>query len=129
MSPVQRATLKLHHAGISLLLFTLLACPIIVTAQEAPVESAPDGVSTKTSYIPLRIKVVVKNGSSFRKMLSAYDNICKRHLLISKRFQAWGSEKVDACTNNKGLANITVDRLGLGKKHFRQIKRMAVIQY
>ncbi len=129
MNPAHRAALKLHGTRIILLLFALLGCPAIATAQQAPTESVPDSDAAKTAYIPVRIKVIIKNGSSFRKMLTVYDNNCRRHLLTSKRFKAWGSETVTACTNNKGLANISVDRLGLGKKHFRQIKRLAVIQY
>ncbi len=119
----------IYQATAILLLLALLGSPIVVAAQEVPTEPSPEGGAANSSYVPLRIKVVVKNGSSFRKMLTVYDNNCRRHLLISKRFQAWGSETVTACTNDKGLANITVDRLGLAKKQFRQVKRMATIRY
>lgn len=77
-----------------------------------------------------RIALVIKNGSSFKATLTVYDNICRRHLIFAKQYQAWAKETVKACAGAGGHADITVSRaFGSRKKRFGEVAENETIKF
>lgn len=71
----------------------------------------------------LRLPVLVKNMSSFRKRLSAYDDVCRRYVIFAEEFKGFETQRIEICADLEGYGQVTLTRpLGARKKRYEQVE-------